>query len=250
MPSMLDSKPSTRVIGQSWMSSNPKKNSSDALPVDFYFDTISPYTWIGFEILCRYKERWNLKVNWKPVFMGALVNDAGNPFLTALLECPNKASYMYKDLESRASRFYNVPLKVKEDPITHIGIIGSLSQQRYVTGVLKNCPDKLEEVCRQIWMRSWGPSDSTTHSEEDLVEVSKRAGLSGSEIANCLMSWKNDEIKQKLKETTAEAIERGVFGVPTMIIEKGGEEELFWGSDRFEMIAHVIGKEYRGPNPT
>jgi 2-hydroxychromene-2-carboxylate isomerase len=39
-----------------------------------------------------------------------------------------------------------------------------------------------------------------------------------------------------LEEQTEEAMERGVFGVPTLFVG----DEMFWGNDRFEVIRHYI----------
>ena len=49
------------------------------------------------------------------------------------------------------------------------------------------------------------------------------------------------EIKQRLLQATREAIENGVFGVPTMIVD----DELFWGTDSFPHLARYL----RGEDP-
>ena len=50
---------------------------------------------------------------------------------------------------------------------------------------------------------------------------------------------------------TEEAGDRGAFGAPTMFFSENGEnEQMFWGSDRFEMVAFMYGKEWLGPNPS
>ena len=50
---------------------------------------------------------------------------------------------------------------------------------------------------------------------------------------------------------TQEAVDRGAFGAPTMFFhEKGENEQMFWGSDRFEMVASIFEKQWHGPDPS
>ena len=88
------------------------------------------------------------------------------------------------------------------------------------------------------------------HQPEDLRLVGAAAGMKEAEVALCLEAMKGMEVKERLKEVTEEAVDRGAFGAPTLFLrEEGGEEEMFWGSDRFDMIASVFGKEWLGPDP-
>jgi glutathione S-transferase kappa 1 len=57
-------------------------------------------------------------------------------------------------------------------------------------------------------------------------------------------------IKDKLKQNTDDAIKAGAFGAPTIIVTHNGKDEMFFGSDRFEHIAHLLGKEWCGYNPS
>jgi 2-hydroxychromene-2-carboxylate isomerase len=52
-----------------------------------------------------------------------------------------------------------------------------------------------------------------------------------------LKALETDSVKERLREATDAAIERGVTGVPTIALG----EELFWGDDRLEEAAKALG---------
>ena len=63
--------------------------------------------------------------------------------------------------------------------------------------------------------------------------MASKAGLDSQQLSHCLKEMRSQEVKTELKQVTAEAVERGAFGAPTMFFsEEGGEEHMFWGSDR------------------
>merc|ERR1719336_2878707 len=86
------------------------------LRVEFYFDTVSPYTWPAFEVLTRYRDMWDMEVVYKPVFLGGLTTAASNAYLSNMAECPSKAAYQFMDLERRTAKFFNIPFKMRADP--------------------------------------------------------------------------------------------------------------------------------------
>jgi 2-hydroxychromene-2-carboxylate isomerase len=53
------------------------------------------------------------------------------------------------------------------------------------------------------------------------------------------------EVKNALRRNTDEAIERGVFGVPTLVIG----DELFWGADATQMAADYLAAGQRWTDP-
>jgi len=55
---------------------------------------------------------------------------------------------------------------------------------------------------------------------------------------DCLARAQSEELDRRLAAATEEAIERGVFGVPTVLVE----ERVIWGNDNFEMARYFIEK--------
>ncbi|KAL7874634.1 hypothetical protein SRHO_G00056040 [Serrasalmus rhombeus] len=221
--------------------SNPRK------VVELFYDVVSPYSWLGFEVLCRYRNVWNLDLRFRPAYLGGVMHLSGNkPPATV----PNKAIYMATDLD-RQARYCNIPLRFPANPFEAMFEKGSLNAMRFVTAVSEKekVGDSLvEKVSRELWKRIWSADQDITEPAS-LSEAGLKAGFSASEVEELLKLAKSQQVKDKLKQATAEAMEHQAFGFPLIVCHMDGKPEAFFGSDRFELMAYCIGEKWLGPQP-
>ncbi|XP_035861847.1 glutathione S-transferase kappa 1 [Sander lucioperca] len=215
--------------------------------IELFYDVVSPYSWLGFEVMCRYRHVWNIELKLRPAFLGGVMQGAGNkpPGLV-----PNKFLYMTKDL-NRLSEYFGVPVQAPSDPFEAMFQKGSLSAMRFVAAVQereKGGDEQVERVSRELWRRIWSEDKDIT-APASLSEAAMKAGLSDSEIKEVLKLSTSKEIKDKLKSTTQCALDHGAFGFPLVVCHVNGKPEVFFGSDRFELMAHCIGERWLGPQP-
>lgn len=215
--------------------------------VELFYDVVSPYSWLGFEIMCRYRNVWNIELKLRPAFLGGVMQGSGNkpPGLV-----PNKFQYMTKDLH-RLSEYFNVPVQAPSDPFEAMFQKGSLTAMRFVTAVQERetgGDKQVERVSRELWRRIWSEDKDITEPAS-LSEAAMKAGLSEREIKEALELSTSEEIKEKLKSATQNALDYGAFGFPLVVCRVNGKPEMFFGSDRFELMAHCIGEKWLGPQP-
>eukprot|EP00656_Telonema_subtile_P016616 TRINITY_DN18792_c0_g1_i3.p1 TRINITY_DN18792_c0_g1~~TRINITY_DN18792_c0_g1_i3.p1 ORF type:complete len:178 (-),score=42.27 TRINITY_DN18792_c0_g1_i3:115-648(-) len=114
-----------------------------------------------------------------------------------------------------------------------------------------------ERVVRLIWSITHavhldktrrGPDNTLTVDQGLLVNSCEQAGFSAEETAQLLAGSQAADAKGLLKQNTQHALSLGAFGSPTMRVhpDSGGSPFLVFGSDRFEQIAFMCGKEWRG----
>lgn len=185
--------------------------------VETYFDFISPYAYFGWRNVRRLLEARDDVLVPRPVVFAALLNHHGQ---LGPAEIPAKRVWTFKHV-ARYAALNRVPLR---GPATHP--FRSLTALR-----ICSLPAEAEKVLLRIdalfdaiWAEGIdGGSDDALAAALDARDLDGAALVSA---AN------EDDAKARLKATTAEGIARGVFGVPTYIVE----EELFWGNDSLPYV--------------
>jgi len=210
--------------------------------VDLFFDVISPYSWLSFEALSRYKTVWNIDLKLRPYFLSGIMSLAENrpPMMV-----PAKGAYMQKDLH-RMRYYWSVPLNAPKDPVETMLNKGSLQAQRYLVSLKRKCPEKLEDGARELFMRIWSRDEDIT-SKDSLLQVSDKIGLPRGVAENVVGQLGSAEVKEELKKETQEAFEAGAFGAPWIMVHAKDQVHSIWGADRFHIIADILGEKFPGP---
>lgn len=191
--------------------------------IDFYFDFVSPYSYLASTVLPRLAAEHDATIRYRPFGLVELMQRVGNRPTT--LECRNKFAYAIADLRRWAGSY-----GVAFAPTPHFDSIdfALLGRGALVAIDEGRGADYVEAVYAAVW------ADSVDLGRRpELVALLDRAGLNG---ARLLESAGSEAYGEKLATNTAEAAERGVFGSPTIFIG----DEMFFGNDRFGFVADAL----------
>jgi 2-hydroxychromene-2-carboxylate isomerase len=182
--------------------------------IDFYFDVISPYSYIAHKKIQKIRENQKTIFIYKPILLGGLHNLAG-------INAPAFNKYKMKNMKS------DCELVSKKNDVSFTWNskfpINSLSIMRGYLSINDNQKEKYLDVFFNAYWR-----DNLDLSSEQ--EFSKL--LNTLEIDNNIFfdKIKQQSIKDDLKKLTSDAFEKEVFGAPTFIVNN----KIFWGQDRLE----------------
>ncbi|NXH90961.1 GSTK1 transferase, partial [Edolisoma coerulescens] len=189
------------------------------------------------QVLCRYQHIWNIDLRFRPAFLGGIMQQTGNKPPAML---PKRAEYMLKDIK-RMAKYYQVPVHMSGDDFQRIFATSSLAAMRFITAIDMTNQQYLEALSREFWMRFWSQHEDISQPE-NILAVAQQAGLSAELSQKALEMISSPTVKDRLKETTAEAIKYGAFGMPAVVAHYDGKPHLFFGSDRLELLGSVIGE--------
>ena len=158
-------------------------------------------------------------MKWHPILLGAVFKVTGSGPLPSL---PLKGPYGLKDM-ARTARFLAIPYKFP-DPFP----IPTQAPARIVYWLEGTAPAQVEPATLALYRAYFVDGHNIADPE---VSADVVAGL-GIDRGAALAATNDQAMKDRLRNETQAAIERGVFGSPTVFI---GDEQ-FWGVDRFDQI--------------
>lgn len=189
--------------------------------LEFYFDFVSNNAYLAWTQLPALCNAQSLKLRPVPVLFTGLLNSHAN---VGPAEIPAKRDWMTKNILRKAA-LVGVPMS---PPIHHP--FNPLLALRVCSAPISD-GDRvilIDALFRAVWVDQRHVSDI-----DELREIIEQVNLDSAALLDYAQSIKAKEL---LRANTEAAVNKGVFGIPTMRIDN----ELFFGYDDFVFIEGFI----------
>ena len=190
--------------------------------IDFYFDFISPYSYLAHKQIKIIKDKLNINFIYKPVLVGGLHKLQG---ITAPAFIKPKLKHMISDCgliakKNNSDFFWN-----SKFPLNSLNIM---------RGYLFINED-IKSLYLDIMFEAYWKHNLDISNEEILKDLLKECNV---KIDTFIEGVKSQNIKDKLKNLTQEAHNKEIFGTPTFVVNN----KIFWGQDRLEFVLDEYNK--------
>lgn len=194
--------------------------------VTLYVDYRSPFSYLVKDDAWALVRDFGVNLVWRPCVVD-LQGAYGGEVAERAERHWRKVRYLYMDARRLANRrglTVRGTRKIYDPTISHVGMLlalaaGDAAFRRYH-----------DTVCDRFWKHDLDIEDAAS-----IRAVLVEAGVDGKAFDTSLAS--GDGARQ-CREIVKEAEARGVFGVPTFVLEETGE--LFWGTDRVWMLREQL----------
>ena len=182
--------------------------------IDFYFDIISPYSYIAHKKIQKIKEQQKIIFDYKPILLGGLHNLAG-------ISAPAFNKYKIKNMQS------DCELVSKKNNISFIwNLKFPINSLPIMRGYL-SVEDSQKEDYLNIFFNAYWRDNLDLSSEKEFSKLLENLKIDSKIFFDKISK---QSIKDTLKQLTNDAFEKEVFGAPTFIVNN----KIFWGQDRLE----------------
>jgi len=192
-------------------------------PLEFYFDFISPYSFLAHKQIRKIENKEGIKIIYKPVLLGGLHNLHG---IKAPAFIPAKAKHMVRDCKLIAEK-NNIRFKFNS-----YFPIRSLNLMRGVLVAEEDNVKKyyIDNIFNTIWQDGLNMNDAIV-----IQKILQNLNINPKTFS---LRTTSSLIKDLLRKKTNDAYEKGVFGAPTFVVNN----KIFWGQDRIEFALKEANK--------
>ncbi len=188
-------------------------------PIDFYFDFSSPYGYLASEKIDALAERYGRKVKWHPILLGVIFKATG---AVPLSKAPIKGEYSLHDFP-RSARYLGIAYQTP----ANFPIATQHAARAYYWLHAQDC--RLARQFAHAAYRAYFADGRDISSLERVLDLAAQLGADRNALAEALAG---QELKERLKAECDEALQKGVFGSPYIIVDG----EPFMGADRLPQI--------------
>lgn len=187
--------------------------------VDFFYDFRSPYSYLAFTQL----QAMGVGIDFHPMKVLAVMERVGN--VPTTITCAAKGRYARMDLARWAQRY---------------GIVFNPSNMRDNDGdacsraVLAAAPADRAAVTLALYRAIWSEGRTLANADAVIAAIAA-AGIDTAVIATGIDA---PDVVARLDANTDEAVERGVFGSPTIFIG----DAMFFGNDRIDFVGEELAR--------
>ena len=182
--------------------------------LDFYFDFISPYSYLAYQKIKSLKKYNEILINYKPMLLGGLHNLGG---ITPPAFNERKLKNMKNDCE----------LIAKKNKIQFIWNIKFPLNSLYLMRGYLVIDEKIKKDYFELCFNAYWRDNVDISNENNLNIILDSLKVDKKEF---IKNIQNVSIKEKLKQLTQIAFDKDIFGAPTFVVNK----KIFWGQDRLD----------------
>ena len=189
--------------------------------VDYFMSHGSPWSFLGHNQFIQIAKNYNVEVNMYPVNYGEIFPISGG--LPVSKRPPQRQNIRLQELQ-RWSKFLKINLNAEPTYFPSKSMLPSLI---IIASQIKKT-NKDFEIANKIMNALW-VEDLDIDDECVLKSILEKLGLKSEDILLCA---NGEECLNNMQEYTKLAIQKGVFGAPTYIID----DQIYWGQDRLDFV--------------
>jgi 2-hydroxychromene-2-carboxylate isomerase len=189
--------------------------------LELYWDFSSPFAYLASTQAQALAARTGATLVWRPMLLGGVFKAIGTADAPILTWSEAKRSYYFKDL-ARWAEHWGVPFRFPS---------------RFPTMAVKALrawlalPEERRSAFLHATFRAYWAED------RDISDEATLRALIGEGADEALARCSSKEVKDALFASTQRAIDAGVFGAPTWVVDG---KDLYWGQDRIVLVERAL----------